>query len=218
MSNTLVCSVELSKTAGVTIKVTNAQGKIVQTVAMDGTTLTITVEGNGGVTTVTQNTDSLELKVAGEQDTSVIMQRPASVDVTCKRFTLNAETVEVIATGNITEKAQGTFAMSAQQDLSLTTQAKLTSSSMGDTEISATGALKQSAALDASLSGMNTKIEGQLGTTISGGTTLDLKSLQITAAADAKLDVGGPMTMVGKNLTTITGQLVSVDAPVVKLG
>jgi hypothetical protein len=47
---------------------------------------------------------------------------------------------------------------------------------------------------------------------------VDIKGLQITAAADAKMDLGGPMTTVGKNLTTISGQMVKVEGTLVKLG
>ena len=42
---TLVCTVELDKAKGVTVKVENADDQITQTVVMDGTSITITVKG-----------------------------------------------------------------------------------------------------------------------------------------------------------------------------
>ena len=53
-NNTLVCSVELSKTAGMTLKVLNSAGKITQTVVINGTTLVMTVKGEKSTTTVTR--------------------------------------------------------------------------------------------------------------------------------------------------------------------
>jgi hypothetical protein len=45
MADTLVCSIELSKTAGMTLTVTNSKDKITQTVVINGTTLVMTVKG-----------------------------------------------------------------------------------------------------------------------------------------------------------------------------
>ena len=73
--STLICTVEMSKSAGVTIKVTDSDGKVTQTVTMDGTTMT--------------------LKVADSSNTSTITQKEDSVTIKCKSFKVDAETVFV---------------------------------------------------------------------------------------------------------------------------
>ena len=70
---TLVCRIELDKMTGAKVTIENADGKITQTIHMDGTKITT--------------------KVAGEKDTSTIMQVADAITVTVKNFTLDAETI-----------------------------------------------------------------------------------------------------------------------------
>ena len=76
---TLVCTVELDKEKGVTVKVENADDQITQTVVMDGTSITITVKGS--------------------EETSTYVQKQDSVIITCKDFTVDA-------TGTLTLKSR----------------------------------------------------------------------------------------------------------------
>ncbi len=65
---TLVCRIELDKTTGAKVTIENADGKITQTIHMDGTKITT--------------------KVAGEQNTSTIEQVADAITITVKNFTL----------------------------------------------------------------------------------------------------------------------------------
>lgn len=67
----LVCTVEMSKESGITVKVEDADAGITQTITMDGTSLTLKVAGSAGTSTITQTADKIAIK--------------------CKDFTLDAE-------------------------------------------------------------------------------------------------------------------------------
>jgi hypothetical protein len=217
MADTLVCSIELSKTAGVTVSVKNGD-QITQTIAMNGTTIVTTVkQGDQKISTITQDAEGIELKVQGPSDTSTVTQKADKVDITCKLFKVSAETVDISSSADTKHSATGAYNASSQGDMSLSTQGALATSSARATTLSAQGAFEASALGNATLKGQNALVEGMLGTTVKGATSLDLKALQITAAADAKLEAGGPLTTVGKNVTTISGQLVKVEG-LVKLG
>ncbi len=69
----LVCRIELNKEEGVVLTVENDDDQITQTIVMDGTTITTTVNGPDETSTITQKQDSIALK--------------------CKTFTLDAETI-----------------------------------------------------------------------------------------------------------------------------
>jgi hypothetical protein len=185
---------------------------------MDGTTLTITVKDDNSATTVTQNVDSLEFKVAGPEETSTVMQKQDSVLVTVKNFTVDAEKIEMTSSADTSHTASGKYTVAATGDLSLSSDAKVKTTSTGDTLITATGALTAKATMDATVKGQNLLAEGTMGATLKGGTTVDVKGLQIGIAATAKLEMAGPMTNVGKNITTISGQMVKVEGTLVKLG
>ncbi|MCU0684527.1 MAG: hypothetical protein MUF34_20160 [Polyangiaceae bacterium] len=218
MADTLVCSIELSKTAGVTVSVNKGQGQVVQTITMNGTSIVIAVTEGDKKTTITQDSAGIEHKVQGPADTSTVVQKADQVEITCKLFKVVAETVDVASSKDTAHRAQGTYGVSSQGDLSLGTQGALAASSARATTIAAQGAFEASAVGDAKMSGQNALVEGLVGTTVKGATSLDLKALQIVVAADAKLEASGPMTTVGKNLTTIAGQLIKVEGALVKLG
>ncbi len=82
---TLVCKIELDKVKGATVTIENADGKITQTVTMDGTTLT--------------------MKVAGQQSTSTYVQQQDTVHITVDNFILEAKTIKVTSSKESTWKS-----------------------------------------------------------------------------------------------------------------
>jgi hypothetical protein len=72
---TLVCRIELDKMTGAKVTIENADGKITQTIHMDGTKITT--------------------KVQGEKDTSTIEQIADTITVTVKNFNVHAEKVTI---------------------------------------------------------------------------------------------------------------------------
>ena len=85
MADTLVCTVELSKTDGVTITVKNEKGKITQTVVMDGTSIKTQVKGDKHTSLITQMQNSVVTKVSkGSKALSTVTQKEADLTVDCE--------------------------------------------------------------------------------------------------------------------------------------
>ena len=111
---TLVCRIELDKMTGAKVTIENADGKITQTIHMDGTKITT--------------------KVQGEKDTSTIEQIADTITVTVKNFNVHAEkvtiksskqsvwesgdTLDVKSAKAMTIKSDATQALEATQDAS----------------------------------------------------------------------------------------------------
>ncbi|HEY5956182.1 MAG TPA: hypothetical protein VIV60_06505 [Polyangiaceae bacterium] len=122
---TLSCSVEVDKTGGITVKVTNADGKIEQTLVMNGV--------------------SVELSVKSDSATSSITQTAEKVLVRCKQFEVVAsETINLKSTKACTVSSSDTLAIEATKAMSLTSASKV--------EVSAKETLAVSGQMGVSLS------------------------------------------------------------------
>lgn len=101
-----VCSVEVDKAGGITVKVTNADGKIEQTLVMNGV--------------------SVELTVKGDSATSIITQTAEKVLVRCKQFEVVAsETISLKSTKPCTLSSSDTVTIEATKAMSLTSGSKI---------------------------------------------------------------------------------------------
>jgi hypothetical protein len=193
----LICRIELSKTKGVTVTVEDAQANASQTIVLDGKSLVLTCKGADGTSTFTQKSDSIEMK--------------------CKSFTVDAESVTV----------------KSSRDSSYESSAKLSLSSKSDLSIASDANLGAAARQDLKLSGMSVAGEGQQ--------KASLKAAEIAVVADAKAQLKGSSVEVGADLaldlkgtllkvassgtlglegeaTTVKGQMVNVQGPMIKLG
>ena len=197
----LVCTVELDKEKGVTVKVENADASITQTVHMDG--------------------ESITIKVEGSSETSTIVQKEDSVTITCKDFTVDA-------TGTLTLKSQAASSWASQdtldiestKDMSLTSSAKLTQKATSDAMLSSDAKVNVEAAMDLALKGMKaslvasggeTKIEG-LTLKMAGQTQAELSSPMTKVAADGKLGLES------SGMAELKGAMTTVGGSLVKLG
>jgi phage baseplate assembly protein gpV len=101
-----VCSVEVDKTGGITVTVTNADGKIEQTLVMNGV--------------------SVELTVKGDSATSTIIQTADKVLVRCKQFEVEAsETIHLKSTKPCTLSSGDTLTIEAAKAISVTSGSKI---------------------------------------------------------------------------------------------
>lgn len=197
----LVCTVELDKEKGVTVMVENADGKITQTMVMDGTSITITVKG--------------------DQETSTYVQKQDSVTITCKDFTVDA-------TGTLTLKSQKESSWASQdilklestKDMTFTSSAKLTQSATQDAKLSSNAKVAVEAAQALDLKGLQTsltasggenKIEG-LTLKMSGKTQAELSSAMTKVAAQGKLGLES------SGVAELKGSMTTVGGALVKLG
>ncbi len=100
----LVCRIELNKTDGITITVEDADADITQTVVLDGSSITITSTG---------------------AETSTIVQKPDSIEMTCKTFKLDAATIQCTSEQSITLDAD-TISCTSEQTIDLTATGAMT--------------------------------------------------------------------------------------------
>ncbi len=197
----LVCTVELDKEKGVTVKVENAEGKITQTVVMDGTSITIKVEGS--------------------KETSTYVQKEDSVTVTCKDFTVDA-------TGTLTLKSakasswtsQDVLSLESTKDMTFTSKAKLTQSATQDAKLSTNANMAIEATQKLDMKGMQTSL------TASGGDN-KLEGVNLKMAGKAQAELKAPMTKVAADaklglessgMAELKGSMTTVGGSLVKLG
>src|SRR5437773_9450972 len=113
----LVCTVELNVTGGITVTIDNPDGKIKQTMAFNGTTIVTTVADTGDTSktsTITQKTDAVEIK--------------------CKNFKVEAETIDCKSTKTTKHTSEDTFDIKATKDCTVTGDAKIVLKATGDLE------------------------------------------------------------------------------------
>lgn len=128
---TLVCRVELNKQQGLILTVENGDDDIVQTIVMDGTSITSTVEGAA--------------------ETSVITQDQECISIQCKNFKIDAETV--------TCKSAGKTDFSSGEDFEIASQANLKVKATMDADYEAMNATFK-AQTNTEVKGLNVKLIG----------------------------------------------------------
>lgn len=218
MGKELVCSIELSKENGITVKVENAKGKITQTIHMDGTTLTTTVKGKDSTSTITQKVGQVLTKVKGKKETSTIDQKDQSVTVKVKNFTVDAETVTMKSKKDSKHTVGAKLTMTSKKDATIKSNAKMTVKSMKAMTLSTTDKLTAKAIKDILCKGKNAQLNGMAKAVVKGGMAATVDATKVDVKAKAQANVAGAITNVGKNLTTIKGQMVKVEGMMVKLG
>lgn len=187
----LICTVELSKDNGVTIQVKDADGKVTQTVHMDGETLL--------------------LKVAGEENTSTITQKADSIAIACKDFTVSAETITCTSEKASKHTSSDTMTLESTKDMTLSSKAKLVQEATADVEVSGNN-VKTAAKSKASIEGMNIEAKAKMGLELEGSLEAKLSGVQVTIKADGKLDAKS------SGLATFEGSLNNVKGSLINAG
>jgi predicted secreted protein len=193
---TLVCRIELNKTdkKGITITVENADGKITQTMQMDGT--------------------SIITKVKGDKETSTITQKQDSIVIKCKDFKLDAETITCISSKATKHTSKDIYSVTSTKDLSLTSKAKIAGKATQDVTIDGMNVVIK-AKTDAKIDATNFKANAKM--------KADIAGTQVKVAGTAQVEVSGPqakfagnvMTEVGGGATTmIKGGMIQVQGMV----
>lgn len=190
---TLVCTIEMDKKDGLTVTIQNDDGKITQTIKMDGT--------------------KIELKVKGDQATSVITQTQEKVSVTCKQFEVKAEETVSISSGKAsTYKSDDTTTIQSQKDMTVKSSADIKASAQnitgtGQVSVKLTGASTSKVALEAAgatVAGTKVSLEGQA--------QLAGKAPMVEVKAD------GMMSLESSGICTLKGALTNVQGNLVNLG
>lgn len=193
----LLCRIELNKETGITITVDNKDGKILQTAVMDGTQIVFTVKG--------------------DQETSTITQKQDLVEIRCKTFDLEAETVKVKSTKDSDYTAEGKMNQTITGDLTVMSKAKVNQTATQDFKVKGMK-VEITADTDLKAKGLNVTQEATTKMEISG-LTVEIKAnteLKLAGTATAKLS--GALCEVDGKLTKVNGQLVKIGGGIVKLG
>lgn len=198
---TLVCTVTLDKNDGVTVEVDNADSKITQTITMDK---------NGAVT----------IKVKGASDTSTIVQKSDSVVVTCKDFTVDADTITCKSKKATSMTAMDTMTLKSTNEMKLSTDAAFTGSAVQDMK----------------LSGMNVKATGNMNVELTGnmaaklvatGGQATVQGMMLNLQGDAEGQLSAPVVNVSGDATlnlqsdgicNVEGSMTSVAGDMVTVG
>lgn len=178
----LVCTLEMSKERGVTITVEDADGKVVQTIAMNGATIV--------------------MRVKGEQEQTSLTQTTEKVTIDCKQF-------EVIARDSITCTAAKTATYESRDgDTTVKSGAKLVEQARGDIKVSGAN-LALEATSAASLKGLTVVATGTQSLKLKGTAQAELAGAQVTIKADAKLSLdSSALAGLKGSMTTIGGSLI----------
>jgi hypothetical protein len=197
---TLVCRVELDKEKGLILTVENKDGKITQTAVLDGDTITITCKGNG------------------EDKTSTITQKPESIEIKCKEFTLDATKITCTSKEDSTYESTGKMDIKSTKDMTLDSSAKLTGKATSNAELSGAN-VTVSADSKAELKGMNT--------TIDGTTKTEVKGLELKLSGTTKAEMDGLKVAISSNtildlkatgIVNVDGQMANVKGTLTKVG
>ena len=179
----LVCTLEMSKERGVTITVANADGKITQTLTMDGTSVTLVVK-------------------KGESEESSWTQKAESIAISCKDFSL-------VASNSISCKAAKTATYaSTDGDTTITSGAKIVQEATGDVEVSGSN-IKVAAQTAASMKGTTVEVAGTQSLALKGTVEAKLEGAKVAVKAQGQLalESSGMATLKG-SMTTIGGSLI----------
>lgn len=214
------CKIELSKTDGIAISIRDLSqpDQIYKQVILQGDSLIIKTNKAQESATITQTETSLTTEVKNAQGSTKIEQGPEAVTVTCKTFTVDAESITLKSKQDTTCSAKGAWSISSTKDFSVETQAacKLTSSAAMTLDATSNTTIKSAAGLKLQAPSIGGSADSSLDMQSSGA--LNLKGGAVSVKGDMRASLDSPSTTVGSSMTTIQGQIVSISGSLVKLG
>ncbi|MFE8599289.1 hypothetical protein KYC5002_27770 [Archangium violaceum] len=173
----LICTLEMDKEKGLIIKIEDPDSKHTQTVTIDGKAIT--------------------LEVKNDSDTSTIVQKPDAVTITCKTFTVEADTIKHESKKDSEWRSSGELKFESEKDMSLTSSAKLTQKAKKDASLTSDADIQLKASKMLEIEGETSKLEAK-----GAGKALELKSPLLRLNGTQRVVMWGRMLNV-----TATGQL-----------
>ena len=194
---TLICRVELDKNKGLVLTVEDKEGKVTQTAVMNGDSITFTSKKQSDISTITQKPDSVEIK--------------------CKNFTLESETITCKSTKDTLHKSDQKFDIQSTMDMTLQSSAKYNAKATGDASVSGQN-VTVSALNKTDISGMTASLSSKGKTEVTG--------MSLSLSGTAKAEMKGPMVDVSAqgvmnvkgSLTNVEGQITSLKGTLTKVG
>jgi hypothetical protein len=214
------CKIELSKTDGITISIRDLSqpDQVYKLVQLTGDSLVIKTNKLTSSATITQTESSVVTEVKDATGSTKIEQGPEEVKVTCKKWTVDAETITMTSSQDTTLKATGAYSITSTKDFKAETSAGCTVKSTGTMTLDATAAstFKSAAQLDVQAPNIGLTADASLNGKSSGALNLEGGAVSVKGSMRAELD--SPSTTVGSAMTTVSGQIVSISGSLVKLG
>jgi len=171
---TLVCSVEVDKTGGITVTVTDADGKIEQTLVMNGVKIELTVKGESATSTLTQTAEKVAIKCQQFEveaaETLTLKSTKASSWTSSDGLSVKStKSLSLSSDDQINATAQKTIEVKGQMGVALSSLQKIALSSQGQLtfegatiEAKSQGMLKLESSGLATLKGSITNVQGTL--------------------------------------------------------
>lgn len=195
----LICTVEMDKEKGLILTTHDKKGEILQTVTMDG--------------------ESITLEVKGKAETSTVVQKQDSVTVTCKAFVLKAETIEVSSSKTSSWKSEDTFALESTKAFTLDSKDTLSLEAAKAASLKSGKAMTLEATEALSVKGKQVSVEGTTGpvglkapsVTLDGEEEVTLEAPMVKALAEALLAIktDGQAEFKG-GMVKVSGSMVNV--------
>ena len=215
------CRVELSKTDGITILIKDSkQPELVQRkVVLGATSIVLTCQKSPQVvTTVTLKDSSLTTEVKTETGTTTIEQDGTDVKVTCKTFQVDADTITLKAKQDGRFETGTTCTIKSTQDALIDSAAKLTLQSVQPMALDTKANLTVGAAAKLALQGNQAELVGTASVAVTSDGTAEVRGMTVSLEGKTQLTAEAPITSIGKTSTTVKGQIVEINAALVKVG
>ncbi len=214
------CRIELSKPDGITIIIKDKTKKDqnVRSIVLGPTAITLTCKDGAVTSVITQKDGSIQTSVTTAKGTTTIDQDGETIAFKCKTFQVDAETVTVKATQNGSITTDGTCTIKSTGDALIDSAAKLSLKAVQ--KLAVTG--QESVAIDATaklaMSGAQAELAGKTTLALKSDGTAELSGLTVAVKGQTQLSAEAPITSIGKDMTTVKGQIVEVSGALVKLG
>jgi hypothetical protein len=196
----LVCTIDLDKEKGLIVTVEDSEGKLTQTVKLDGKAITLEVKSNS--------------------DTSTLVQKPDSISLTCKSLSVNADTITLQSKKESAWTSEKTLRLQSTEDMTLTSSAKLTQKATQDALLSSSANFQVKATQKLTLEGMEGQLSTKGGPLKLEGVKLEMKgkSQAELAAPLIKVAAQGKLGLESSGVAELKGSMTSVSGSLVKLG
>jgi hypothetical protein len=212
------CRIELSKPDGITIVITDKQKTKLRRIVLGPTSITLTCKDGAVTSVVTQNDGSIKTSVTTDKGTTTIDQDGETIAFKCKTFQVDAETVTVKATQNGSITTDGTCTIKSTGDALVDSAAKLTLKSVQTLAITGQETVAIDATAKLAMSGAQAELAGKTTLALKSDGTAELTGMTVALTGQTQLSAEAPITSIGKDMTSVKGQIVEVSGALVKLG
>lgn len=214
------CRIELSKSGGVTIVIKDSkkQDQFLRQIELGAASIALTCKDGAVTSVVTQKDGSIKTEVTTDKGTTTIDQDGETIAFTCKTFKVDAETLTLKASKDGSLTTDGTCTVKSTGDATIDSAAKLTVKSVQKLAVSGQEAVAIDATAKLGLSGAQVELEGQTTLALKSSGTAELSAMTVALEGKTQLSAEAPITSIGKNMTSVKGQIVEVSGAMVKLG